>query len=216
VLEAYEIAGGPIDQILSVSDGNESTPIERLEGVEVDPELVRQRDLTVGALAPAVGVALALRTSPPTNLLAAQSIGASPAAVPAARPVPIPVDDPDPVAAGVRARGGPGLAPVDRSTAPQRWDPAGGDAWNPGDVRPGRGGDPYTHDEGYDDYRSYDGYDDYDGARWNREARPGPAGPAGRRPAGRSEPDGGFHVSDFALGALLMLAVVLTLALVFL
>lgn len=196
VLEAYEIAGGPVDQVLSVVSGGGAAPITKLEGVEVDDDLLRRRDLDLAALAPAVGVAVALHTAPPTNLLAAGVVGqAAPvraAAVPATQVAHSPqgmidprVDDPryaDPN--GYRERD-------DRRPLPnQAWDPAG----------------PAVSER----------YPAYAAPAWESDDlyRPTPA--RGATGAVRTAPDVGFHVSDFVLGALLMLLLVLTAALVFL
>ncbi len=203
VLEAYEIAGGQVDQTLSVATGSDVEPIEQLEGIDVDPELCRQRGLTVGALAPAVGVALALRTSPPTNLLAAEPVGVIPGPAVASRPAP--VRDPNPVAAGPGLRSTEPAAQTDVRTMPvQRWDPARADGWDATDQR-----EPPTVD-------AYDRYDNYQAPRRSDDLTPGPAVGSRRHPRDHRQADSGFHVSDFVLGALLMLAVVLTLALVFL
>ena len=185
VLEAYEIAGGPIDQTLSVANGADSLPIEHLEGVEVDPELCRQRGVELGSLAPAVGVALALRTSPPTNLLAAEAVGVAPNQTVPVRsaPAPVPVADPG------------GDVPIQREFR------------DPVDRRPSYGATSYDQ---------YDAYDSYEARRRSGEPTSGSERGAIRSSADRSDGDGGFHVSDFVLGALLMLAVVLALALVFL
>ncbi|MEM9563875.1 MAG: hypothetical protein AAGA93_14735 [Actinomycetota bacterium] len=203
VLEAYEIAGGPVDQTLTVATGADAESIEQLEGIEVDPELCRERGLTVGALAPAVGVALALRTSPPTNLLAAEPVGVTPGPAVGSRSAP--TREPQPVPASPAMRSTESSGQTDVRTMPvQRWDPARAEGWDPVEQRQPPGVD------------AYDRYDDYQALRRSADFAPGAAAGGRRHPRDHSQADSGFRVSDFVLGALLMLAVVLTLALVFL
>ncbi len=89
VLEAFEILDGAFDEVLHVVSNGELQPVTELEGIHVDSELCRNRGVTAGALAPAVGVAVALRDPVTSNLLQGQILtpGAAPQA-PAAVPPP--------------------------------------------------------------------------------------------------------------------------------
>ena len=69
VLEAFETIDGVFDDVVQlVSDGREG-PIDRLTGVYVDETLCRDRGVSVATLAPAVGVAIALLGIDQSNLL---------------------------------------------------------------------------------------------------------------------------------------------------
>jgi hypothetical protein len=196
VLEAYEIAGGPVDQVLSVVTGEGTVPIAGLEGVEVDEELLRRRDLDLAALAPAVGVAVALHTTPPTNLLAAGVVGQAASARAASRPsAPTAVSQQgavDPMADDPRfASPGSYRERDDRRPLPdQQWDPTG----------------PAVSER----------YPAYAAPAWDADDAYRPVPVRGAAGVVRAAPDAGFHVSDFVLGALLMLLLVLTAALVLL
>ena len=79
VLEAYEISDGPFDDVLQLVASGDGRPLASLEGLEVDEKLCRNRGVSIAALAPAAGVALALVNPERTNLLDGETVFGSPA-----------------------------------------------------------------------------------------------------------------------------------------
>lgn len=249
VLEAFEIIDGSFDEVMQVVSNGVAHPVEHLEGVFVDEELCRNRGLTVGSLAPAVGVAVALHDSPFANLLDGQLVG---------NQAPSRVSGPFPRLESSRTVPAP-LAPEDRpvSGPSSRWDvaddlmntqpapapaqsmmSAGTDQRPRGNGWDGLEGGEFGYGDHYDDTVTYKlrrqpgaawppehrGFE-HDPVQWAPE-RPEPrviqqqapprddlAGIEKFSPQPTSLDGGGFHVSDFLLGALLMLAIALTAAL---
>ncbi len=72
VLEAFEIIDGAFDEVLHVVANGVGNPIDHIEGVYVDEMMCRNRGLSVGVMAPAVGVAVALHEPTQSNLLDGQ------------------------------------------------------------------------------------------------------------------------------------------------
>lgn len=75
VLEAFETADGPVDDELRVLVDGGGKPIERLEGLEMGDTFGAARGLSPGALAAAVGVAMGLREPNGPNLLHGELVG---------------------------------------------------------------------------------------------------------------------------------------------
>jgi len=248
VLEAFEIIDGGFDEVMQVVSNGVAHPVGHLEGVFVDEELCRNRGLTVGSLAPAVGVAVALHDRPFANLLDGQMVG---------HQAPSRVSGPFPRVESARTMPAP-LAAEDRpvSGPSSRWDvpddvmatapapagpvqsmPVGPDVRSRGNNWDVMEGGDFGFGDHYDDTVTYKlrrqpgavwppehrGFE-HDPVRWAPE-RPEPsvvhqqpprddlAGIEKFSPQPTSLDSGGFHVSDFLLGALLMLAIALTAAL---
>ena len=73
VLEAFETVDGGFDDELHVMINSIGQPITSLDGYEVDPSFGPNRGLTAAALAPSIGVAVALLDPEGPNLLEARS-----------------------------------------------------------------------------------------------------------------------------------------------
>jgi hypothetical protein len=264
VLEAFEIVDGTFDEVLHVVSNGVGEPIEHLEGVLVAEELCRNRGLTMGALAPAVGVAVALQDSASSNLLEGEVVSTTVRREPGPFPQvetrssgPLPVREGRPlsgerreewsVTPSLEGRRSSGELGYERPVSGERREPV--PQWGsdedllpePPAVDPRSEERPRGSREGYETgefgyTRDYLDDTTYKLRRLPSEVRPrsGPPdqewtpGPAAGR-AAKDELAGiesfspqptsleareGFHVSDFILGALLMLAVVLLIAFV--
>ncbi|MEM7274549.1 MAG: hypothetical protein AAF547_15795 [Actinomycetota bacterium] len=218
VVEAYEITGGAADQLISVASGGAMQPIERLTGVVIDETLAERRNLDPRALAPAVGVAKGLLTSPPSNLLAASLVrGPNPPAARTTMEQPIAVPNQPVPHDGYR-----GPAQAEQARPDDRYWEERGDRWprpEPAGARVAAGRDPYGGDGNespggagrnrYETQAAYGGRGGYEEPsrrvddRLVRSDRQPPTSP-------------GVVVSDFALGALLMLLLVQAVALILL
>ena len=105
MMEAFESADGPFDEVLHLISNDTARPVEQLDGVFVDDGLCRSRGVSPGALAPAVGVAAALHDPPGRNLLDGRLLEAAMPA-PQARPTDPTERRPSPL-----NRSGPGVGP---------------------------------------------------------------------------------------------------------
>lgn len=252
VLEAFELIDGAFDEVMQVVSNGIADPVEHLEGVFVDDELCRNRGVSLGSMAPAVGVAVALHDRSRSDLLDGQLIGPGqarpddtfgmvenqPAPVPA--PAPAYERDQPPRAQSGRQSGplwsGTEQSGMERSVSersgsepsvhqPEFIDARYGDVRDRPDELPMPGVDYVGDDTTYKLRRPPDVPrnrmpGDVEAERW------APAGRQGRDDRARIESfspqptsfesSNGFHVSDFILGALLMLAVVMVVALIFL
>ncbi len=239
VLEAFETVDGGFDDELQVMINGIGQPITSLDGYEIDPSFGPNRGLTAAALAPSLGVAVALLDPEGPNLLAARSTASNDDADDLLdfQP-PAPAIDVDP---GGRERDGDDwLSPADGAgdplgppTAPQQDHHAHRDDYERSDA--------HVDDLGLiqDELRASRADGTYQLRRpprtieHSRELRNQPpvsadawlderhrlsaSGPLRRvDPIAPAEPpaDDGFKFADFLLGALLMLAVVLAIALI--
>ncbi|MDH3682878.1 MAG: hypothetical protein OEV40_23340 [Acidimicrobiia bacterium] len=242
VLEAFETVDGGFDDELQVVINGVGQLVDRLDGFEIDDSFALNRGLSPAALAPAVGVAVGLLDPEGPNLLVGNQAGAKvdvaaersmaygasagAGAAPHADswPAPSPVPEPD-VALSEPLPAGPHLEPDLEEPFDQPLDLPVDDL---GTIQ--------------DALRAHRADDTYQLRRLprsierSRELRSPPPGrhPSSAGELGQVAPDSGFdpieafahpdhlaeregfHVSDFLLGALLMLAIVLAAALVLL
>jgi hypothetical protein len=227
VLEAFE-SEGPFDEVVHVAARGAPRPLGALAGVDVDERLCQTRRVSAGALAPAVGAALSLLGPPRTNLLYGEStygpLGSYPgsdlvsAASPRAPDRGIDEDSGNGESARRKESGRfnpsetyqlqrfSGSAPSDRSDVrpPDRSDVRLSDR---SDVRPKARRESASRPSPFDDdlvadESSSSAFDDLAGIE--AFAHPG-------EPPPRS-----FSFTDFLLGALVMLAIVLVVWLVLL
>jgi hypothetical protein len=236
VLEAFETVDGSFNDELQVMINGIGQPITSLDGFDIDPSFGPNRGLSAAALAPSVGVAVALLDRGGPNLLAGRSTGNG---------EPIADESPARQASQVTVAAG-----ADPPT--EAW--SGSDAAEPAapesdpvapDVDLDENGfddrfDPQIDDLGLiqDELRALRTDETYQLRRppraieRSRELRSVRSTPPDNRAdeVGRSregafdrieafahpepKPDDGFHIADFLLGALLMLAVVLAIALI--
>lgn len=107
VMEAFEVADDPVDDVLHVHANHGARPVQALDGVFIDEALCQQRGLSPGVLAPAVGVALALHDPPGRNLLDGRLLDAAGRRATTTPPQPSPSpgwDVTDPGVSGPRPR----------------------------------------------------------------------------------------------------------------
>ena len=239
VLEAFETVDGGFDDELQVLINGIGQPITSLDGFDIDPSFGPNRGLTAAALAPSVGVAVGLLDPEGPNLLAARTTGAGdvgtdqPSAMEAIHPAPGTETDAPPDAWAPA----PSDDPQDGASGPA--DDAAHDESDGSNLDDRF--DPQVDDLGsiQDELRALRTDETHqlrkpprtiERSRELRSPRPsapdprveqlpsrGPAGPFDRIEAfAHPEPkqDNGFHLADFLLGALLMLAVVLAIALI--
>lgn len=217
VLEAFEATDGPFDDVLHVVAGGVAEPLMDLDGVEVDEELCRNRGVPVAALAPAAGVAVSLLGSERTNLLDGETVYGSV------------------VAAGTRHGGRSSAAAVPPTGGWVRSDTNDDVAVIAAETEAGSFDDFVAEHEGWPSGRIGDTHQlrTLPGSvEHSREYAPPPerdvSRPRGPVAAGDDlegieafahpvdDSVGGFDVSDFLLGALSVLAIVLALTLVLL
>jgi hypothetical protein len=237
VLEAFETVDGGFDDELQVLINGIGQPINSLDGFEIDPSFGPNRGLSAAALAPSVGVAVGLLDPEEPNLLTARSTRATEAAAdaPLAR-------EPSRVAVGagteqVDESWAPAPAEDPASSGPSNQGPA------TGEKEPEVFDDPFDHpvddlgviqdelralrtDETYQLRRPPRTIERSRELRSPRSEAPDPQINGGQDRGGGAfdrieafahpepQPDNGFHLPDFLLGALLMLAVVLAIALI--
>jgi hypothetical protein len=237
VLEAFEIVDGAFDEILHVVSNGIASPIQHLEGVYVDEELCRNRGLSLGMMAPAVGVAVALPDAPRSNLLDGHLVGGPVSRI--SGPIP---------RVESRLAPEPALPRQDRPAPDPRWEHS--EEFAAGDYRPaenrapaprargngwdGQEGGEFGYERPYPDETTYQLRRQPGPDEWNRE--PLPPEEARQRAVSALHPRrddlagiesfspqptgldsrSGYRVSDFLLGALLMLTLVLVAALVLL
>jgi hypothetical protein len=243
VLEAFETIDGVFDDVVQlVSDGREG-PIDRLTGVYVDETLCRDRGVSVSSLAPAVGVAIALLGIDQSNLLDGTTVVGEGIAsrVPSAHRDARAVSSPLGVPQSSPAMGGGGWAVEEApsafpSPALAEYDEFGRDPRRSGPIPANTMGSGPLGRPIEDAYALGRRPGDLQRSREPvtgshpavRIPGPGerPLGPRTRdglagieafaHPSEADGRSGPFHVSDFMLGALGMLAVVLAGALVLL
>lgn len=239
VLEAFETVDGGFDDELQVVVNGVGQLVDHLDGFEIDESFALNRGLTPAALAPAVGVAVSLLDPEGPNLLVGHQAGAK-VDVAAERTIahgaragggPPPIEawparsavpDPDDVALSE--------AMVEAHVEPNLEEPFDQPLEGPVD-------DLGTVQDALRAHRSDDTYQLRRLPRSIERSRELHSPPPGRHPSSPASlrhdapendfdriedfahPDHlavreGFHVSDFLLGALLMLAIVLAAALV--
>ncbi|MGI9616217.1 MAG: hypothetical protein ACR2QO_25100 [Acidimicrobiales bacterium] len=239
VLEAFETVDGGFDDELQVLINGIGQPITSLDGYEIDPSFGPNRGLTAAALAPSIGVAVALLDPDAPNLLNARSTGDREAVVEQQVGVapqtgdavgeqeqqawlPSSIDElasnvPDPTGALADIAHAPVTDDVDDQFEP----PVDDLGLIQDELRALRTDETYQlrrpprNIERSREFRT--------GQTTQRETRPQDRqGRSGDGSFDRIEafahpepqPENGFHLPDFLLGALLMLAVVLAVALI--
>lgn len=246
VLEAFETVDGGFDDELQVMINSIGQPITSLDGYEVDPSFGPNRGLTAAALAPSIGVAVALLDPEGPNLLEARSTEDH--------------EELEPVQAEAThqpSHGAVEAAPDDEQDA-EAWPPPDDDPVDSdtsANAEPNADTQPQAEDYDHfdqqvddlgliqDELRAFRTDGTYQLRRpprtiehsrelrsrspaasdtWADSGRRSVSGPYGQvedvaRPTHSAPPSSdGFQLADFLLGALLMLAVVLAITLVIL
>ena len=200
VLEAFEAGDGEFDRDVRVTaNGGAAVSPSSLHGVTVAEPLCRNRGVSVAALAPAAGVAVGIMSGERTNLLEGSTLnGPSVRAVTSARTVRHP-----PAPATSFSREATVAPPIERSAPAVA--PSHTGEWARPDVTSdtyrldrmpdefGAPDDPYALDDLGDTPDEFAGIEAF-AYEEERESR-------------------GFNLTDFAIGALAMLAVVLIIVL---
>lgn len=124
MMEAFEVGGGPVDDALHMIATDGARPVQVLDGVFIDETMCRERGLTPGLLAPAVGVALALLDPPGRNLLDGRLVDAA-GRRPTSGPAPFPARPAVPAPRPVTDRGISGPRPRAAAPGPDRLGPEG-------------------------------------------------------------------------------------------